>query len=77
VGVDFFGLSDDATFASDRAAAAQALDCGALRELAHNARAPLTFGRFLGNVVDAVRLNGFRFPLDATAARDQVCDHPS
>jgi arabinofuranosyltransferase len=77
VGVDFFGLSDDTTFASDRAAAAQALDCGELRELADNARAPLTFGRFLGNVVDAVRLNGFRFPLDATAARDQVCDHPS
>lgn len=77
VGVDFLGVSDDTTFVSDRVAAAQALDCGELRELAHNARAPLTVRRFLGNMVDAVRLNSFRFPLDPAAARDQVCDHPS
>ena len=35
--------------------------------------APLTPGRFVGNLVDAVRLSDLRIPADPVAARDQLC----
>jgi hypothetical protein len=60
-------------FAADRSAAAEALTCGELGELVHDTRAPLDAKRFLGNMVDAVRLHGFRFPSDAQEARDRLC----
>ncbi|HEX6422690.1 MAG TPA: hypothetical protein VFZ79_04380 [Acidimicrobiales bacterium] len=60
-------------FAADREAARQALECGKLRELVENARAPLTPRRFLGNVVDAVRLHDVRVPVDPEQARDRFC----
>jgi arabinofuranosyltransferase len=60
-------------FAADRSAATEALTCGELGELVHDTRAPLDAKRFLGNMVDAVRLHGFRFPSDAQEARDRLC----
>lgn len=60
-------------FAEDRAAAAEVLACGELGELVHDTRAPMDAGRFLGNVVDAVRLHGLRFPVDPREARDELC----
>lgn len=44
----------------DRRAAAEALRCGEPGELVHDTRAPLDAKRFLGNVVDAVRLHDLR-----------------
>jgi arabinofuranosyltransferase len=64
---------DVATFEADRQAAAQALACGPLGELVHNVRAPLSPQRFLGNIVDAVRLHSFRFPADPQEARRELC----
>ncbi len=64
---------DIATFEADRRAAAQALTCGPLAELVHNVRAPLSPQRFVGNMVDAVRLHSFRFPADPQEARRELC----
>jgi hypothetical protein len=64
---------DVATFEADRRAAAQALTCGPLGELVHNIRAPLSPQRFVGNMVDAVRLHSFRFPADPQEARRELC----
>ena len=60
-------------FGADRAAAAAALRCGELGELVHDTRAPLDVGRFVGNVVDAVKLHGATFPADPLAARAELC----
>jgi arabinofuranosyltransferase len=73
VGVDVAVPHDTAAFADERTAAADALACGRLGELRDNARAPLTAGRFLGNMVDALRLHDFRFPSDPATARDELC----
>lgn len=73
VGVDVAVPQDTAAFADERTAAADALACGRLGELRDNARAPLTVGRFLGNMVDAVRLHDLRFPSDPKAAREELC----
>jgi hypothetical protein len=74
VGIDISDTpTDPAAFADARADARQALDCGGLREHLHNVRAPLTPRRFLGNVVDAVRLGGLRVPPDPEDARRELC----
>jgi hypothetical protein len=39
----------------------------------HDTRAPLSPQRFLGNVVDAVRLHGLRVPVDPHEARARFC----
>ena len=65
--------SDRAGFEAERAAAAAALSCGQLDDVLDSAREPLTASRFLGNVVDSVRLHGFRFSADPVAARDDLC----
>jgi arabinofuranosyltransferase len=70
-GVDV--VRDPARFATERAAATDALGCGELAELLHDTRAPLTPGRFLGNIADAPRLHGFRFPVDPEEARARLC----
>lgn len=64
---------DAASFAADRRAARRALDCGGLRELVHDTRAPLDAKRFLGNIVDAVRLHDVSIPVDPHEARDRFC----
>ena len=64
---------DPDRFDDDRAAAAEALGCGELGELVHDTRAPLDAKRFVGNMVDAVRLHGLRFPGDPREARDALC----
>jgi arabinofuranosyltransferase len=73
VGVDQTTSTDRTGFARERAAARQALGCGALRERIWDVRAPLTPQRFVGNLVDAVRLDRFRFPGDPEAARRALC----
>lgn len=73
-GVDLPGEIDVEAFEADRAAAAEALGCGELRTLVENTRGRLTVGRFAGNIVDALRLHAFRFPVDPLAARAEVCD---
>jgi arabinofuranosyltransferase len=65
--------TDPAGFARARADAAAALGCGGLRERVYDARAPLTARRFLGNIVDAVRLDRLRVPNDPAEARRQLC----
>jgi arabinofuranosyltransferase len=65
--------TDPAGFARARADAAAALDCGGLGERIEDARAPLTAGRFAGNVVDALRLDRLRVPNDPAEARRQLC----
>jgi arabinofuranosyltransferase len=65
---------DPARFAVERDAAAEALRCGGLGELVHDTRAPLTPSRVLGNMVDAVRLHGLRFPADPGDAREALCE---
>ena len=65
--------TDVETFEADRRAAREAMSCDPLRELVHNARAPLTPRRFLGNVIDSVRLHDLRVPVDPHEARDQLC----
>ena len=64
---------DAASFAADRRAARRALDCGGLSELVHDTRAPLDAKRFLGNIVDAVRLHDVSIPVDPHEARDRFC----
>jgi hypothetical protein len=64
---------DTDTFAADRQAAAEALDCGELGELIHDARAPLSPERFLGNIVDAVRLHDLAVPVDPHEAQARIC----
>ncbi|HKE73533.1 MAG TPA: hypothetical protein VKB57_07955 [Acidimicrobiales bacterium] len=50
---------------------------GALGERLWDGRAPLTPKRFVGNLVDAVRPDRFRFPADPEAARRRLCGGPS
>lgn len=64
---------DEASFAADRRAARRALECGGLEELVHDTRAPLDPQRFLGNIVDAVRLHDLSIPVDPHEARDELC----
>ena len=64
---------DEDSFAADRRAARAALDCGELDELVHDTRAPLDAKRFLGNIVDAVRLHDVSIPVDPHEARDRFC----
>jgi arabinofuranosyltransferase len=73
VGVDITAPNDRAGFAGERVAARAALGCGALRERIWDVRARLTPKRFVGNMVDAVRLDRFRFPSDPVAARRRLC----
>jgi arabinofuranosyltransferase len=73
VGTDVDAIPDPATFADQRAAAADALGCGDLADLRADARDPLTPGRFLHNMVDSARLNGVRVPSDPAAARNRFC----
>jgi arabinofuranosyltransferase len=74
VGIDLAGTpTDRAAFAAAREDARRALDCGGLREHLHDIRAPLTPRRFLGNIVDAVRLEGLRVPADPKDARRELC----
>ncbi len=65
---------DADSFVADRTAAVEALDCGELGELVHDTRAPLSPKRFLGNIVDAVRLHDMTVPVDPQEARDEFCD---
>jgi arabinofuranosyltransferase len=67
------GEVDAGSFAADRAAAQDALACGELQELVHDTRAPLSPQRFLGNIVDAVRLHDLRVPVDPHEARSRFC----
>jgi arabinofuranosyltransferase len=62
-----------AAFADARDAGARALTCGELGELQEDIHGPMTVGRFLGNVVDAVRLHSFRVPADANEAVARFC----
>jgi hypothetical protein len=64
---------DAAGFDAEREAAAAALGCGKLDDVRDSARQPLTPSRFFGNLVDAVRLDGFRFPADPVAAQAALC----
>jgi arabinofuranosyltransferase len=74
VGIDLSSPpTEPDTFADARADARQALACGGLREHLHDIRAPLTPRRFLGNIVDAVRLDGLRVPSDPHEARRELC----
>jgi arabinofuranosyltransferase len=61
-------------FGAERAWATEALGCGGLGEIVHDTRAPLTPSRVLGNMVDAVRLHGLRFPAAPGAAREALCE---
>jgi arabinofuranosyltransferase len=70
-GVDL--IVDEADFEDDTAAARRALDCGDLAELFENTRDPLTPELFLGNIVDSVRLDDFRYPADPQEAEAQLC----
>jgi hypothetical protein len=67
------GDVDPGSFPAEREAARDALACGELQELVHDTRAPLSPQRFLGNVVDAVRLHGLRVPVDPHEARARFC----
>jgi hypothetical protein len=62
-----------AALADARATAARALTCGELGELQEDIHAPLTVGRFLGNVADAARLHGLRAPADPEEAVARFC----
>ena len=65
--------TDPAVVARLRDAATAALGCGDLRDLLATSEAPMTLGRFGRNLVDAVRLNGFRFSTDPIEAERQLC----
>jgi arabinofuranosyltransferase len=61
------GLVDDVELAR------QALECPTLERLRDVARAPLTVGRVLANVTDAIRLHGLRIPSDPARAVEELC----
>ncbi|MET9504323.1 hypothetical protein ABZY42_21830 [Streptomyces sp. NPDC006622] len=58
---------------SEVTAARRALRCGALAELRHATRDPLTPNRFLRNLSGAWRRTSFRFPADPAQARRELC----
>ncbi|MEV5440050.1 hypothetical protein AB0K80_29195 [Streptomyces sp. NPDC052682] len=55
------------------AAARHALSCGALAELRHATRDPLTPARFLANLTGAWDRTTFRFPADPRRAERELC----
>jgi arabinofuranosyltransferase len=55
------------------AAARRALRCGALRDIEGAVTEPLTPGRFLRNIVLAVRLHSFRLDPDPLVAEARLC----
>jgi arabinofuranosyltransferase len=55
------------------AAARRALQCGALAQIQASARAPMTVGRFLSNLWDAVDDTEITFPADPVAAQKRFC----
>jgi arabinofuranosyltransferase len=59
--------------AAQLAAARRALSCGRLAELDQATQAPLTFGRFLSNIVHSVSLSSFRFSPDPVVAEKELC----
>ncbi|HET6954025.1 MAG TPA: hypothetical protein VFI47_26905, partial [Acidimicrobiales bacterium] len=67
------GPGPPAAFGAARGDARRALDCGGLGEHLRDVRAPLTPRRFVGNIVDAVRLDGLRVPTDPAEARRRLC----
>ncbi len=64
---------DAGAFPADRRAAYAALHCGELQELVHDTRAPLSPQRFVGNIVDAVRLHDLTVPVDPHEAEERFC----
>jgi arabinofuranosyltransferase len=59
--------------AAQIAAARKALSCGALAELDQATQAPLTFGRFMSNIVHSLSLTSFRISPDPVVAEKQLC----
>ncbi|HEY7136272.1 MAG TPA: hypothetical protein VIB48_14525 [Acidimicrobiia bacterium] len=67
------GSDHDFYVAYPAAAARRAMSCGDLARLLHDVQAPLTFGRFLGNVVDSPRLTRLTVPSDPLKATTRFC----
>ena len=55
-------------------AARAALGCGELARVLEAVNAPLTPGRFVANVGEAIELHSLRVPADPVAARRELCD---
>lgn len=58
---------------TDLAAARHALSCGALAQLQASARAPMSFGRFMQNLLNSVTDTSVSFPADPVAAEHEFC----
>lgn len=71
--VDARSPTDPSGFEAERVEAAAALSCGDMDDLIDTAREPLTVSRFFGNVVDSVRLHGFRFAAEPAEAHAELC----
>ncbi|WP_218951918.1 hypothetical protein [Amycolatopsis anabasis] len=58
-------------------AARRALRCGDLAELRESVRAPMTWGRFFGNLFGAPRRTALRFPVNPVEAERKFCGSQS
>lgn len=64
---------EDAPFRAEREAARRALACGELPALVASSTEPLTVGRVVANLGDALTLERYRFPEDPIEAERELC----
>jgi arabinofuranosyltransferase len=67
------GYQADGVDPADLAAARRALRCGAIAELQHAVRDPMTTGRFIRNLTGSVSRTLMRFPSDPVTAERAYC----